>query len=363
MHEIAEILRSEREALGLTLDDLFQRTRINLDFLTAIEAGRFDVLPEAYVRLFIKKYAQEVGLNAPEILSQYDLMTPRVEPPEPPPKKREANRQPLLLFGAGICVVILLVWQIRQNTEPGTTAPLDGTFPAESKSQPDDLDTAISRTDLAPIVPDDLDKQARPAVLDAFPKPTRVKPVEVTVDPGSHEGTPLPGPVGSTKPLENTRAEIGAEPPAEPLPVVAGDTLPSAEPNAEPNADPARPQPGTLLAQTDPAPERSGQSLIAQFPMPVNIAPGNPIILSAIIKETTRLLVQLDGRILFDGDLQAGSRPRWAARDSVELSWTHAENISLFVQNEPLQIEASPNQPIRVIINRSQIRISPANPE
>ena len=40
MQEIAEALKKQREAKGMSLDDLFQRTRIKLDFLKALEAGQ-----------------------------------------------------------------------------------------------------------------------------------------------------------------------------------------------------------------------------------------------------------------------------------------------------------------------------------
>jgi cytoskeletal protein RodZ len=45
-------LRKERESRQITLQDIFAATRINIRFLEAIEDGRFDVLPAAYIRAF-----------------------------------------------------------------------------------------------------------------------------------------------------------------------------------------------------------------------------------------------------------------------------------------------------------------------
>ena len=109
MQEIAEALRMQREALGLSIDDLFQRTRINPDYLRALEAGQFDVLPNTYARLFVKKFAQEVGLDDELILAQYDRHAPRpAPPPVAPPIHRQRNYQPLLFTAVGVFIVSLI---------------------------------------------------------------------------------------------------------------------------------------------------------------------------------------------------------------------------------------------------------------
>ena len=76
MREFASELRAHREASGMSLEELFDRTRINPEYLRAIETGNYDILPDIYVRLFIKKYAQEVGLDVDETLNKYDKIRP-----------------------------------------------------------------------------------------------------------------------------------------------------------------------------------------------------------------------------------------------------------------------------------------------
>lgn len=70
--KFAEELKSAREAKGLTLQQIASRTRIDLKFLLAIEDANYDVLPELYIRAFIKDYAQTLDLNAKEILQKFD---------------------------------------------------------------------------------------------------------------------------------------------------------------------------------------------------------------------------------------------------------------------------------------------------
>ncbi|MFA6468127.1 MAG: RodZ domain-containing protein [Bacteroidota bacterium] len=73
MNPFSEELRKERESKQITLSDISQRTRINIKYLQAIEQGAFDVLPQTYVRAFIKAYAEAIGVNAVEALKKYDI--------------------------------------------------------------------------------------------------------------------------------------------------------------------------------------------------------------------------------------------------------------------------------------------------
>lgn len=76
MREFASELRAHRESSGISFEELFERTRINPEYLRAIESGNYDILPEVYVRLFVKKYAQEVGLDVEETLGKYEKNWP-----------------------------------------------------------------------------------------------------------------------------------------------------------------------------------------------------------------------------------------------------------------------------------------------
>ena len=63
-----EELKSLREKQGIDLEEIHNRTKINLESLKAIELGQFDILPTPYVRLFIKAYAIEIGGDTNETL-------------------------------------------------------------------------------------------------------------------------------------------------------------------------------------------------------------------------------------------------------------------------------------------------------
>lgn len=67
-----EQLAMARQAMGLSLDDIAEKTRIRRDYLDAIEAMDMRDLPErAYVHGFVRTYAAEVGLDPKAILDAF----------------------------------------------------------------------------------------------------------------------------------------------------------------------------------------------------------------------------------------------------------------------------------------------------
>ncbi len=73
LKKYASELKSAREAKGLTIDQVHLHTRIDKKFLEALENGNFSIMPEVYIRAFIKEYASEVDLDPTEMLNKYDL--------------------------------------------------------------------------------------------------------------------------------------------------------------------------------------------------------------------------------------------------------------------------------------------------
>lgn len=64
-----DVLREQREALGLDLDDVAAALRIKPDYLAALEAGRPDLLPgPTYAIGFVRAYSDHLGLDGGEVL-------------------------------------------------------------------------------------------------------------------------------------------------------------------------------------------------------------------------------------------------------------------------------------------------------
>jgi cytoskeletal protein RodZ len=84
---LGEYLRRERQLRHISLDEVADRTKISRRYLEAIEEERYDHLPgEAFVRGFIRSYAQSVGLDPEEAILIYnhsrtadDVVQPQAE--------------------------------------------------------------------------------------------------------------------------------------------------------------------------------------------------------------------------------------------------------------------------------------------
>ncbi|TCP70065.1 helix-turn-helix domain-containing protein [Baia soyae] len=68
---VGQQLRSTRESLGISLEELEAHTKIQKQYLSAIENGQFHLLPGSiYVRSYIRTYALSLGLDPHKILHQ-----------------------------------------------------------------------------------------------------------------------------------------------------------------------------------------------------------------------------------------------------------------------------------------------------
>ena len=67
-----EDLKNYRLKQNITLEEISDRTKINIHTLRSFEEGDFAILPTTYVRLFLKAYAKEIGMGDDEILRNYE---------------------------------------------------------------------------------------------------------------------------------------------------------------------------------------------------------------------------------------------------------------------------------------------------
>ncbi len=173
-----EELKKHRQAKQISLMQVSAATRINIKFLEAIEEGRFSVLPEPYVRAFLREYAQAIELSPADVRRQYDDAVNQTRPVPPPPadeqqqpsivlkhhqKKVEllqlAQRNMLPLVGAVLLVVVVLLLSAG-SSDTASNAPEEVSFDravkeseaAAVRSQP----VRQSATPLAVARPDSL---------------------------------------------------------------------------------------------------------------------------------------------------------------------------------------------------------------
>lgn len=130
MFEIGSSLRQARQHRGLDIADVERETHIRAKYLGALEEERFDVLPgQAYVRGFLRTYADFLGLNGGLYVDEYNE---KFAPPDeelPPIQSRPLHRRelPLARPVAGALVALVagtvVVWQLGFSSAQRTQIP------------------------------------------------------------------------------------------------------------------------------------------------------------------------------------------------------------------------------------------------
>ena len=173
MNPFFQELKRAREEKRVSLADIADRTLINIRHLEAIERGNTSILPETYVRAFIREYAAAIGLDGAETLRRFDE-TRRAEeesarpgervPPPPPAKRPTFSLEPAAFMTPrmatiGVTVVVIAVaavfaWNLFS---PGTTAPvIEIPFQNAVKEQEEQSATAPPVPPPSPLRPDSL---------------------------------------------------------------------------------------------------------------------------------------------------------------------------------------------------------------
>ncbi|MCE3021409.1 helix-turn-helix domain-containing protein [Staphylococcus pasteuri] len=118
MKTIGEVLKGRRERLGMTLNELEQRTQLKCHTLEQIENNEFNQLPNSnYAEGFIRKYANVVNIEPNQLIQahqdeipqhhiQLDDMITSFANKEAPPY-RSKSMEPLQV--AAIIVLVTLV--------------------------------------------------------------------------------------------------------------------------------------------------------------------------------------------------------------------------------------------------------------
>jgi cytoskeletal protein RodZ len=72
MKSLGQYLRAERQAKGISLEQISADTRISMDMLRAIEHGNVEQLPApVLIKGFLKAYAEKIGLDPEEVIVAY----------------------------------------------------------------------------------------------------------------------------------------------------------------------------------------------------------------------------------------------------------------------------------------------------
>lgn len=118
--DFGSYLKSERELRGVTLDELYSKTKIPVRHLQALENNQFDELPEeVFIRGYIRSVAKVIGAQEDEVLSTYmDIKktAPSIDTNNPSTlNQKHSMLDPKFIFVLSLTVLFLsgVVWSIN----------------------------------------------------------------------------------------------------------------------------------------------------------------------------------------------------------------------------------------------------------
>jgi transcriptional regulator with XRE-family HTH domain len=117
---LAEILKSAREARGLTLDQVSEITRVRRTFLEALEQAAYDVLPSrAFAIGHVKAYAKALGLDEEALADMFKIevaeSATRLHAPSGTAIEDLKPNYRLYVSAAMCLVAAIAVWNVVQH--------------------------------------------------------------------------------------------------------------------------------------------------------------------------------------------------------------------------------------------------------
>jgi hypothetical protein len=124
---VGAALKTARESLGVSEDDIAQATRIRAAYIAAIEAFDFDALPaRPFVVGYVRAYARALGLEAESVVARFQREAPKVDGKLRPPGgvNTDAFASMRWLVVVGVMVIsAVAIWNLTRRVELQTPLP------------------------------------------------------------------------------------------------------------------------------------------------------------------------------------------------------------------------------------------------
>jgi cytoskeleton protein RodZ len=286
------LLKTERERLGLSLEQITEKTRMRTQILEAIEHEAWDSLPPpVFVRGFLRSYAKVLGISQELVVGLYARHMPSESPGLATHLGPSRNRRPgawMVLLVLAILAAVYGMWHFYPSLQvnPGSRA-------AENRDHKEA--SAISQ----------------PAVVGP---PAVASPSAVAIPPA----VTIPPALASSSPLRPVEAPLKQEP--APARRVGQDT-------------PSAPQGGKPPEKADDA--------------------DGWLSLTGIVRERTWLRITIDGKEEKEYLFQPGSRPQWKGKGSFYMIIGNAGGIDFELNGKRVGDLGKSGQVIRLTLPRN----------
>ncbi|MBW1730327.1 MAG: helix-turn-helix domain-containing protein [Deltaproteobacteria bacterium] len=136
---LGQRLKEAREAKGLTLEQVFEHTRVRISMVEAMEKEQWDALPSpVFVKGFLRSYAKLLGVDEDELIDLYERQVPKHSKPFKPILTESRSRKSGTLIVVFLIVVAMALgfWWIQQPPRPVTSSKPKPAARLQDKSPP-----------------------------------------------------------------------------------------------------------------------------------------------------------------------------------------------------------------------------------
>jgi cytoskeleton protein RodZ len=313
---LGDYLKSKREALNISLQEIAQVTRIRRSILEAIESNRYDLLPpKVFAQGFIKSYASYLGLDENEVIKRYSEL---VEAPDEDTKTAEVRKSSssgrfffVILLVAGL--IAAAVFLLRMN--PGD----------------ENADDSVQR-ETAPVA--------------ASPAPVTPPPDASASIESGRETAEAPAAFTSTIKAEEgslKTAAVGGGPPSE----TAGQQQPDSA-DQQPPAVASGP-PLTAVIEQQAAATAGQPPAAAADQRPADSA-ATPLVLKIVASQNTWMRIQSDKERPVEFILKGGQTRTVSAAEKFTLRIGNAGGVDLFLNEQGLGKPGKPGEVLQLTL-------------
>ena len=298
MKSLGEYLQNERQALGVTLEQISLDTRISMNMLRAIEEGNVERLPApVLVKGFLRAYAKKISLDPEAVIVKYqDLIEERYARQEALDRfhlrmrPERSRRRGVVLLSTLVLLatlVFVVLWFRRSPIQPSSPLP----------------DPEISGPEA----------------------------IQATTQPASDSE------------LRQEPSTTLVQQPSEPLPTVASPESGSAA------VTPQASQPYASSAEGSPVPEKRVSSPPEAAEQVVDVSSTSPLyVLRAEILETTWINMAIDDGQEIEYLLRPNETLTWRAVSGYRLLIGNAAGLRLYLNDQPLKSLGNSGQVVRL---------------
>ena len=292
--KVGSILRAEREARGLSVEEIAERVKYSARQVEALEHDDAEHLPQGtFLRGFVRSYARVLGMDESRLLEaththtehHFDVTDVQAGGAPLPITGDASRRSRYLLLGA-LAVAILLAGFVLVKPA-NISLPIPVRVSEESAAEPASAVSAAALDEPAPEQP----------VVEQAAEPAKVvevhKPEPVVVKPEAVKPMPVAKPLPVVKPVEPVKVLEASKPVVAAKPVVASPPQQASKPE---------PAPAVVPSSVTPVSAKKSEVPLAQLmKRPIHIV---------FIEEAWMEIIDVNGEILLSRVTKAGEE-KW----------------------------------------------------